>query len=79
MVNLLEVGHNLVHFGTVEDEGPPRGELDVPRNFVHFDGAGDVAPLMGLLLQPILPFFLYALLCGGLAVSGSIGFKKGDE
>lgn len=72
VVYFLEVGHNLVYVGTVEHEGSSRRELDVPRNFVHFDGTNDVAPLVGLLLQLILPLLLYALLCGGSVLSGSV-------
>jgi hypothetical protein len=72
VIHILEVGHNLVHFGTVEHEGSSRRELDVPRNFVHFDGTNDVAPFVGLTLQLVLPLLLYALLCGGLALSGSV-------
>ena len=71
MIHILEVGHNLVYFGVVEHEGPSRGELDVPGNFVQFDRANDVAALVGALLQMILPPFLHALFCGDLAVSGS--------
>ena len=72
VVHILEVGHNLVHFSTVEHEGSSRRELDVPRNFVHFDGTNDVASLVGLFVQLVLPLLLYALLCGGLALSGSV-------
>ena len=72
VVHILEVGHNLVHFGTVEHEGSSRRELDVPGNFVYFDGTNNIAPLVGLTLQLVLPLLLYALLCGGLAFSGSI-------
>jgi len=72
VVHILEVGHNLVHFGTVEHEGPSRRELDVPCNFVHSDGTSNVTPLVGLLLQFVLPMLLYALLCGGVAVSRSL-------
>lgn len=61
VVHILEVGHNLVYAGTVEHVGSSRRELDVPRNFVHFDGTNDVAPLVGLLLQLVLPMLLYAL------------------
>jgi len=69
VVHILEVRHNLEHFGTVEHEGPSGGELDVPCNFVHAHRAEDVAPLVGPLLQMILPLFLYALIYGGSAVS----------
>ena len=71
VIYVLEVGHNLINLGAIEHEGPSRGELDVPRNFVHFDRTGNVAPLVGPLMQLPLPLFLYALLCGGLAVSRS--------
>jgi hypothetical protein len=62
VVRILEVRHNLVYFGTVEHEGPSRRELDVPRNFVHFEGTNNIASLVGLLLQFVLPVLLYALL-----------------
>lgn len=72
VVHILEVGHNLEYVGMVEHEGPSWGELDVPGNFVHFDRADDVTPLVGALLQMFLPPFLYALFCGGLAVSEAL-------
>jgi hypothetical protein len=69
VVHILEVGHDLEYFGMIEHKGSSGRELDVSSNFVHSDRADDVATLVGALLYMFLPLFLYALFCGGSAVS----------